>query len=341
MWKSCLPDIRPYYAVKCNNLPCIIRELQRGGTGFDCASSDELRTVFSQGAKNSDIIFANPCKSKDEIYSAKLLDIQHMTFDNLTELNKIIHIHKHSKPVLRIFVDDKGGSRIPLNKKFGMHIDQLHTLLQREPLFHIYGLAFHVGSDCTSTDSYKSAFDTVQEFMFLLNRHRHLFTPEILDIGGGFSGSSIKNAFFVNDLTPVIREEVKKLPFQKLIAEPGRFFAEESATLHVPVIGKKKLPNGENCITIDESVYGIFSGVLFDGFRPEFNCITRIPYTHMKQFTVFGRTCDSADKVAEGVWLPADIDDTDILEVKNIGAYSWVSSSEFNGFPRPTIHIDP
>jgi ornithine decarboxylase len=262
-----------------------------------------------------------------------------MTFDNPFELEKIHDVYKQSKPILRIFVDDKGGSRIPLNKKFGLHIDQLHKLLQREPRFHIYGIAFHVGSDCTSVDSYRSAFETVHRFLWSFEQYRHLFTPEILDIGGGFSGNSENNAFFTDKLTPFIREEVKTLPFKKVIAEPGRFFAEESAKLHVPVIGRKKLPNGERCITIDDSVYGIFSGVLFDGFRPDFKCITRIPYSSMEQFTIFGRTCDSADKIAEGVWLPREIDDSDILEVKNIGAYSWVSSSEFNGFPRPAIQV--
>lgn len=316
-----------------------MQELQRGGAGFDCASSDEIRAVHSVGARHSDIIFANPCKSRDEIHTAQTFRIQYMTFDNLFELEKINDVYRHAKPILRIFVDDKGGSRIPLNKKFGIHIDQLHELLQREPRFHIYGIAFHVGSDCTSLDSYKSAFETVDKFMFLFNHHKHLFTPEILDIGGGFSGSSRNNSFFIDELAPLIRKEVKKLSFQKVIAEPGRFFAEESATLHVPVIGKKKLPNGKNCITIDDSVYGIFSGVLFDGFIPDFNCITRIPYTTMEQFTVFGRTCDSADKIAEGVWLPREINDSDVLEVKNIGAYSWVSSSEFNGFPKPTIQV--
>jgi len=59
----------------------------------------------------------------------------------------------------------------------------------------------------------------------------------------------------------------------------------------------------------------------------------------VKQFTIFGRTCDSADKIAEDVWLPNDIDDSDILEIKNIGAYSWVTASNFNGFPLPPVEI--
>jgi ornithine decarboxylase len=325
--------------VKCNNLRCILQEIYKGGGGFDCASSDEIRAVQSVGARHADIIYANPCKSRSEIHTAKTFQTQRMTFDSIHEIEKITEEYPESKPILRIFVDDKGGARIPLNKKFGLHIDQLYNLLHREPRFHIYGLAFHVGSDCTSVSSYASAFETVHRFLSVLSEHPHVFTPEILDIGGGFSGNSKNNAFFKDKLTPFLSTQLKSLPFQTVMAEPGRFFAEECATLHVPVIGKKTLPNGENCITIDDSVYGIFSGVLFDGFQPDFQCITRVPYADMQQFTIFGRTCDSADKIAEKVWLPREINDSDVLEVKNIGAYSWVSSSEFNGFPKPSIHI--
>jgi ornithine decarboxylase len=202
-----------------------------------------------------------------------------------------------------------------------------------------YGLAFHVGSDCTSLAAYKSAMETVKGFVEAFKHSPAAFTPELLDIGGGFSGSTANDDFFQNELAPYIREEVKSLPFKRVIAEPGRFFAEESCTLHVPVIGKKKLPNGKRCITVNESVYGLFSGVLFDGFKPEFKCITRKPWASCEQFTIFGRTCDSADKIAEDVWLPNDIDDSDILEIKNIGAYSWVTASKFNGFPLPPVEI--
>lgn len=340
LWNSCFPAIRPFYAVKCNNLSAVLRELRRGGAGFDCASSDEFHNVLHTGASPKyDIIYANPCKSRIEIHRAKSIGIQYMTFDSLYELEKIVDVYPKAKPVLRIFIDDKGGARIPLNKKFGLHISQLHELLQREPRYHIYGLAFHVGSDCHSVESYQSALKTVEEFYFQLKHFSHMFTPEILDIGGGFSGDSSRDVFFRDHLVPAMNKHIRTLPFKKVIAEPGRFFVEECATLHVGVIGRRKLPSGENSITIDDSVYGIFSGVLFDGFKPTFECISSKPYSTLEQFTIFGRTCDSADKIATGVWLPKEINDSDILEVKNIGAYSWVSCSEFNGFPKPTIQI--
>ena len=338
LWKECLPTIRPYYAVKCNNMPAVLEELHRGGCGFDCASLTELKSVRKIGAESSSIIYANPCKSRREMLGA---DYEGMTtFDSRYELEKIHDVSPRAKPILRIFVDDKGTSRIPLNKKFGLHIRNVHELEYVEPPIPIYGLAFHVGSDCTSTVAYQSAFDTVREFLDRFSRYPSAFKPEVLDIGGGFSGSSKRNDFFRNELAPLIRREVELLPeFKTVIAEPGRFFAEESCSIRVPVIGRKILPDGTPSITIDESVYGIFSGVLFDGFKPEFQCMTRKPYTRMVKHTIFGRTCDSADIIAENVWLPKEIDDSDVLEVRDIGAYSWVSMSKFNGFEKPSVHL--
>jgi ornithine decarboxylase len=257
-----------------------------------------------------------------------------MTFDSPVEIDKLTN----TKPILRIFVDDKGGVRIPLNSKFGFPHSRVSDLIWREPPYRIYGIAFHVGSDCSSRIPYQSAFDTVRNFLVDFSNRPDIFVPELLDIGGGFSGSSRNDDFF-RELAPYIRKQTEELPFQKVIAEPGRFFAEETCTLQVPVIGKKHLPSGKHCLTLDDSVYGMFSGVLFDGFKPVFKCITRESWAHSSQFTLFGRTCDSADKIAEDVWLPDDIREGDILEVKNIGAYSWVSASEFNGFPLPPVEI--
>ena len=305
----------------------MLKVLSESGAGFDCASSDEFERV-----RGHEIVYANPCKSRHELLKAKREGIKYTTFDSLAELHKIYEIIPDAKPILRIHVDDKGGARIPLNKKFGLSIKDAH-ILNNCP--KIYGIAFHVGSDCTSTIAYESAFASVRQFLTLL-KGNPAFVPEILDIGGGFSGSVKKNVFFKDEVAPLIQKEIADLPFERVIAEPGRFFAEEACSMHVEVIGRKTLPDGTESITIDESVYGIFSGVLFDDFKPSFECITRQD-GELKPFTIFGRTCDSADRIGQNVLLPSNINDGDILKVPSIGAYSYVSASEFNGFPRAEV----
>ena len=37
-WVAALPNIQPFYAVKCNNEPVLLKTLAALGAGFDCAS---------------------------------------------------------------------------------------------------------------------------------------------------------------------------------------------------------------------------------------------------------------------------------------------------------------
>ena len=279
----------------------------------------------------ADVMFANPCKSRQDIRFASDNKIEYMTFDSPHELEKIYDEHDNPKPVLRIHVDDRGASRVPLNKKFGLKLEDVCDVIRiGKP---IYGLAFHVGSDCHSAKGFVSAFQTVNTFLNVLKRHS-FFKPELLDIGGGFSGRN--DILFTHELAPEIRRQLIPLApqFERVIAEPGRFFAESCCTLKTNVIGKKKLPNGKTGLIVDESVYGMFSGVIMDGFKPVFESEQRdIQCT----FTILGQTCDSADVIAEDVRLPCSSTEGDVLTVRNIGAYSWASASSFNGFEKPTI----
>lgn len=38
-WKQLIPRVHPFYAVKCNDAPGLIKVLAQVGCGFDCASS--------------------------------------------------------------------------------------------------------------------------------------------------------------------------------------------------------------------------------------------------------------------------------------------------------------
>ena len=282
-------------------------------------------------ASASDIIFANPCKSRSDIGFAKTEGVKYATFDTVDELKKLYDEHDTVKPVLRIHVDDKGTARIPLNKKFGFHYSDIAELIRlRKP---VYGIAFHVGSDCTSTLGYLSALETTEKFAKTLSTYS-FFKPELLDVGGGFSGEAKYDHFFEHEVAPVIRNAPIQSLFDRTIAEPGRFFATQSCSLKVPVIGKKRMPDGTTALTIDESVYGMLSGVAFDGFKPHFES-DKIGMS--VKYTIFGRTCDSADVISTDALLPFNTKEGDILTIKNIGAYSYASASEFNGFPKPIV----
>lgn len=45
LWKKTLPRVEPFYAVKCNSDPILMRVLADCGAGFDCASKKEIDMV--------------------------------------------------------------------------------------------------------------------------------------------------------------------------------------------------------------------------------------------------------------------------------------------------------
>ena len=66
-------------AIKCNTDPILLRCLVDLGTGFDCASKSEIKTMLDLGVQARDIVFANPCKPQSHI---KLGNIE-LLYDSL------------------------------------------------------------------------------------------------------------------------------------------------------------------------------------------------------------------------------------------------------------------
>jgi len=88
-WRSLLPRVDPFYAVKCNENPAVLQTLASLGTGFDCASKSEIQEIISLGVDPSRIVYANPCKPNSHLKFAAKNNARLMTFDNEMELHKI------------------------------------------------------------------------------------------------------------------------------------------------------------------------------------------------------------------------------------------------------------
>ena len=63
----CKKHVLPISAVKCNYDPTLLRTLASLGTGFDCASKQEILAILNLGVDPSRIIYANPCKQNSHI----------------------------------------------------------------------------------------------------------------------------------------------------------------------------------------------------------------------------------------------------------------------------------
>jgi len=129
-WKTLLPRVDPFYAVKCCPDPMILKILSILGCNFDCASKQEIINVTEKDISSDKIIYANPVKDSHFIKFARSQDVDLMTFDSETELYKIKLYHPYAKLIIRIKTQD-GKSVCRFSSKFGCGVEDAKTLLEK------------------------------------------------------------------------------------------------------------------------------------------------------------------------------------------------------------------
>jgi ornithine decarboxylase len=327
-----LPQVTPYYAIKANPRPEIIKVFAKLGSCFDIASAHEMNQVLNLGIPPANIIFANTVKNIPDIQSAYRKRVRLMTVDNEPELYKIAKYAPKTRVLVRIKVENI-GSVVELSLKFGADPEHAVFLLRKAKALGLRpeGVSFHVGSQCTQMESYSQALElSAAIFREAKEEGLNLTT---LDIGGGFPITHFdheNNKNFFELLASRIRKELARLFDEKthVIAEPGRFFVGPAGVLVTQVIGRT-FRNNKNYYYLNDGIYADFSGIVFDHCKYELKSLRR-----GQKFlsTVAGPTCDSFDTISLSEELP-ELDLGSVVYAKNIGAYSSASAVQsFNGF---------
>ena len=282
------------------------------------------------------IIYANPIKAVEtleELDQYKIL----LTYDNIEEVRKIKKHAPHSGLVLRLQVPNT-GSVVELSSKFGCPPGEAVDLMlaARDAGLGVEGISFHVGSQCTNFENYVQALNLAAGIFNEANSRG--FNLNLLDIGGGFPAPYDNQVKPFRNLARRINSEIDRL-FPKnieILAEPGRFMCATCATLVSKVIGKANR-NSKRLYYIDDGIYHTYSGVLCDHIPYKVKSFKKGP-TEIS--SVFGPTCDALDTISLANELP-DLNLGDYVYSENIGAYTWASSTNFNGFPpAKVIHIN-
>lgn len=252
------------------------------------------------------------------------MNVDFYTLDNLSELSKISNYHPNSKYLLRIAVDDI-HSKCKLNTKFGMKNESIHEFFSHidayKPQFK--GIAFHVGSNCMSSESYLEA---LKKTFNIINNYKDKHNFEIIDIGGGF----IKDYKLLKNISLFVNNYNQKFPDIKWIAEPGRLIVNDVYDLYTKVVGKDG-----NRVFINNSIYGDMNNILFDHAVPKFKIIRNnkiLKEENTYTINIFGSTCDSIDILYKDIKTPI-IQEEDVLKFSNMGAYTISSRTNFNGVP--------
>ena len=333
-FRTLLPRVTPYYAMKANSHPEILKVFTGAKLGFDVASKPEIESVLNLGVPPTRLVFANTVKRPEALSFAKSKGVSLMTFDAEYELHKIAKHCPGAKVLVRIKVPNI-GSIVELSVKFGVEpADAIPLLIKAHQLgLKSVGVSFHVGSQCTHVENYIEAFEMVS--IIVRDARLKQLPLEIVDIGGGFPIQHFdkeKDSF--NQMAPRLNKEMNRLfdSSVQIIAEPGRALVGPACTLIMRVIGKSIRAN-KHWYYLDDGVYGALSGIVYDHCKYQFKVFRR---GHPQISTLAGPTCDSFDIISLSEDLP-ELEFNDIIYVENIGAYSIASATEFNSIPKAKV----
>lgn len=357
-WKTNLPRIKPFYAVKCNPDEQVIRLLAALGSGFDCASKAEIDLVLGLGIDPSRIIYAQPCKTKSYLRYASQVGVKQMTFDNADELFKIKKCFPDAEIVLRILTDDS-ASLCRLSTKFGADLTTAVALLglARNLDLNVVGVSFHVGSGASDPSAFVKA---VTDAKWVFDCAADLgYDLRLLDVGGGFTSETFEPfAARLNDAL-----EGFFPPHIRVIAEPGRYYTANAFTLATNIIARRDVNPGPGTpvsissdasapstsseksymLYLNDGVYGNFSNIIFDHQKPVPQILRSSgnDFDKLVEYSIWGPTCDGIDVISESSFLSGTLDIGDWLYFENMGAYTKCSATRFNGFTdkHETIYV--
>src|SRR6266446_7663362 len=326
-------------AVKCNPEPRVLRAVWAGGVRhFDCASLPEIalvRRVLPEGA----VHFMHPVKARHAIHAAFAKHgVTDFAFDSRDELAKILQETVPvglvgAPPTLGLFVRlavAQGGA-YDLSGKFGVSAAEAAELLRAaRPHAARLGIAFHVGSQCLDPGAYAGAMRLAAEAVA-----RSQVAVDIVDVGGGFPVS------YRETVPPPLDRYIAAIgagaasgfgPAARLWAEPGRALVAGGGSVVVQV----ELRRGD-ALYVNDGIYGSLSDAGRPGFRfparpIRAEGIGEAGAAPLREYTLLGPTCDSADRMSGPFLLPADMREGDWIELGQLGAYGACLRTRFNGF---------
>lgn len=335
------------YAMKANPRSRILEILMEEGIQtFDCASIGEIKKVLAVAEglnKSIDPMFNHPIKRKCDIEEALLLDVDKLTVQSRTEIEKIFGCcggDSEIEIMVRLQTLNKKAG-INLSEKFGA--DLLSTKKMLEFLKHFSprikrSLAINIGSQNPDPDIFAEVAEIIDQ---LISAYGDFAT---LNLGGGMPVNYHKNeSYDLVEYLKVISDAVRKYLNRQLVngtqivIEPGRALIAEAVDLVIPVLSVEERSETD-CVYVYDGLFTSFSDAAVHGWRYNFRAVRQSGeeiVDEKKTFTLYGRTCDSGDVINKRVGLPAGISTGDFLWLRNAGAYMDSQGGTFNEFPLP------
>ena len=328
------------YSVKSNSNLSVIRTLARLGSGADVVSEGEIHRALAAGIPAGKIVYSGVGKTRAEMAFALDAGIFGFNVESEGELLALSEVASQRGATARIAfrinpdVDAKTHAKIATGRsehKFGIgwrEAPALYALARTLPGISVQGAHMHIGSQITSIEPFRDAFELLASLVEDLRRDGH--TISFVNLGGGLG-----IPYRWEDDDPPLPEHyaevalaVAKRLGTKLLFEPGRVITGNAGILVTQVIYVKR--GGEKLFVIaDAGMNDLVRPTLYDAYHDIWPLRQAPRDGKTVHADVVGPVCETGDFFAKDRAMP-EVSPGDLLAIMTSGAYGAVQASSYN-----------
>ena len=329
-----------HYAFKANTNEEILNVIREAGLGADCVSGGEVKRAVDYGFHPSKIVFAGVGKTDKEIRYALSQDIFCFNCESVQELTVINELASEMKKKAKVAIRINPNVNANTHKyittgleenKFGISTSLLPEVLdviEQSSHLELTGLHFHIGSQITDLNSFKSLCVRINEIQKWFSGRGIVLSH--VNAGGGLGiDYHHPDENEIADFTGyfgLFKKFLELQPRQELHFELGRSVVAQCGSLISRVVFEKKGLNTDFLI-IDAGMTELIRPALYQSFHYIQN-LTAVPGTEA-EYDVAGPICESSDTFGKKVKLPLSRRG-DLIAIRSAGAYGEVMSSQYN-----------
>jgi len=326
------------YSVKANSNLAVIKTLAGLGAGVDVVSGGELMRAMRAGVPADRIVFSGVGKTAPEISAALEAGILQINIESEPELALVNDVAARlglTAPIaIRINPDIDADTHDKISTgrsedKFGIEWTRVHEVVTRSTgldYIQVVGLAMHIGSQLTSLDPFRDAFQRLSGLVTDL-RTRGVEIQR-LDLGGGlgipYDDSAVPEPAAYGQL---VREMLGDLDC-RLLFEPGRLIVGNAGILVTKVVYLKEGAT-RNFVIVDAAMNDLLRPSLYDARHEIVPLVEPPPGGPEMAADVVGPVCETGDTFATELTM-AQLEAGDALAIRSAGAYGAVMASSYN-----------
>ncbi len=323
------------YAVKANSNLAVLKLLAGLGAGADTVSEGEIRRAVAAGIPVEKVVFSGVGKTRDEMRYALSLPISQFNVESLEELEQLNEVAASMgviAPVaVRVNPDVVANTHEKITTgrkedKFGIPYDMAPSVYARAaelPHIKVQGITTHIGSQLTSLEPFRKAFQRVVSLVEQLKAAGHAI--EVVDLGGGLGIPYAEEAPpSPAEYAQMIIKEIQHLGC-RLELEPGRVIAGNAGILVSSLLYMKRTPHREFAV-IDAAMNDLMRPAMYGSHHNIFPVQEGKP---MQKADIVGPVCETSDVFTKQADIP-DLKPDDLVAIRSAGAYGAVMSGTYN-----------